>query len=106
VFNTAGLQALVDDPRLEVLCVRIVADDKVRLMRQLQREQNPDCAEICRRFFADEKDFAEWEASIDSEELMRACWFINNNFNERLYIVVKELADLIAQFYAGTIKGV
>lgn len=106
VFNTAGLQALIEDPRLEVLCVRIVADDKVRLMRQLQREQNPDCAEICRRFFADEKDFNEWEANIESEELMRACWFINNNFNERLNMVVKELADLIVEFYTGAIKGV
>lgn len=106
VFNTAGLQALIDDPRLEVLCVRIEADDKVRLMRQLQREKNPDCAEICRRFFADETDFKEWEMSIDYEGPMKACWFINNNFDERLNMVVKELADLIVEFYTGVVPGI
>ena len=35
-----------------------MATDKVRLIRQLEREHIPDCAEICRRFQTDEKDFA------------------------------------------------
>lgn len=104
VFNTAGLQALIEDPRLEVLCVQVVAKDKVRLMRQLNRESNPDCAEICRRYFADEKDFNEWEATADLPTSQQ--WFINNNFDERLNIIVIELVDLIAKFYAGAIKGV
>lgn len=64
VFNIAGVEALLEDPRLDVLVVKVDANDKTRLLRQLNREKRPDCAEICRRFIADEKDFAllsEWE---------------------------------------------
>lgn len=59
VLNPAGISALLEDPRLNVEIVQVLAEDKTRLMRSLQREKHPDCAEICRRFFADEKDFAE-----------------------------------------------
>ena len=58
VFNPEGIQALLKDTRLEVEVVRVMCDDKTRLLRSLTREQNPNCTEICRRFFADQKDFA------------------------------------------------
>lgn len=70
VFNPAGAEALIEDPRLDVLPVKIICDDKVRLMRSLEREPHPDCHEICRRFFADQEDFAKMElqdyAVVDS----------------------------------------
>lgn len=59
VFNPAGVEALLEDSRLNVLVCEVEALDKERLMRYLIREENPDCAELCRRYFADEKDFAE-----------------------------------------------
>lgn len=64
VFNPAGIDALLEDSRLDVLIVEVTAKDKTRLMRCLNREKDPDCAEICRRFMTDEQDFAalsEWE---------------------------------------------
>ena len=61
VFNPAGVEALIGDPRLSVLPVKINCDDKVRLMRCLEREPHPDCHEICRRFFADQEDFTKME---------------------------------------------
>lgn len=57
VFNPDGVEALVNDSRLDVMVVYVSADDKTRLMRALNREEHPDCMEICRRFMADEKDF-------------------------------------------------
>ena len=41
----------------------VLAPDKIRLLRSLNREENPDCAEICRRYFTDVEDFAdiEWD---------------------------------------------
>lgn len=57
VFNIAGIRIMMDDPRLDVLPICIDAPDKIRLMRSLNREENPDCAEICRRFQTDEADF-------------------------------------------------
>ena len=59
VFNIEGIKCLVEDNRLEVYPILIDAPDKVRLLRSLNREEKPDCIEICRRFLADEKDFSE-----------------------------------------------
>jgi guanylate kinase len=61
VFNLTGVECILDDPRLEVVPVWVHASDKTRLRRSLNREDNPDCKEICRRFLADEKDFDEME---------------------------------------------
>ena len=57
VFNIQGIECLLDDPRLDVTPFYVNVPDKTRLMRVLQREENPDCHEICRRFLSDEKDF-------------------------------------------------
>lgn len=57
VFNPEGVSCLLADNRLEILPICILAPDKVRLLRSLNREVNPDCAEICRRFFTDKQDF-------------------------------------------------
>lgn len=61
VFNIAGIDALLEDSRLEVYPVIVYAPDKTRLMRQLMREDSPDCEEICRRFQADNKDFLQYD---------------------------------------------
>jgi guanylate kinase len=58
VFNPDGVKKLLQDPRLEVIVIEIVADDKIHLTRALTRQENPDCTEICRRFFTDKEDFA------------------------------------------------
>jgi hypothetical protein len=59
VFNPASIDALLEDSRLDVIVFEVNAPDKQRLMRYLTREEMPDCAELCRRYFADEKDFAD-----------------------------------------------
>jgi guanylate kinase len=58
VFNPAGVEALLEDSRLNVIVFEVNAPDKQRLMRYLNREEMPDCAEMCRRYFTDEKDFS------------------------------------------------
>ena len=61
VFNPEGMECIIEDPRLDVTPVYIYASAKTRLLRALNREDNPNCHEICRRFFTDEKDFDEME---------------------------------------------
>lgn len=61
VFNPEGIECLLQDSRLQVLPIFVQASDKTRLIRNLNREKNPDCAEICRRFFTDDKDFSNIE---------------------------------------------
>jgi guanylate kinase len=76
VFNIAGIEALLADSRLEVIPVLVYAEDRIRLYRALMRERDPDCEEICRRFFADQKDFESidfnyliWENNGDATPL-------------------------------------
>jgi len=57
VFNIAGIRSMLRLPGLNVLPIYVQAPDKVRLKRCLNREKNPNCAEICRRFLADQQDF-------------------------------------------------
>ena len=57
VFNIQGIECLLGDSRLEVKPVYVFVTGKTRLIRALEREKNPDCMEICRRFQTDAKDF-------------------------------------------------
>lgn len=59
VFNPAGIHSLLKHPDVEVLKVYYInASGKVRLLRQLNREINPDTDEIIRRYSVDENDFS------------------------------------------------
>ena len=57
VFNPTGVESLLARPDVDVKVVRVVAEDKTRLLRQLNREKWPDVREIVRRFNADWMDF-------------------------------------------------
>ena len=59
VFNPDGIYALLESPNVEVCVYWVNANPKTRLMRQLQREENPDVNEIIRRYGTDEKDFSD-----------------------------------------------
>lgn len=57
VFNVDGIDILYDNPKISLFVVLIEAPAKLRLIRSLNREENPDVEEILRRYYADEKDF-------------------------------------------------
>ena len=57
IFNIHAIECILQDERLEVYPIYINSSPKTRLLRALNREDEPDCLEICRRFLADEKDF-------------------------------------------------
>lgn len=61
VFNPAGIEALLSSPIVDVTVYRVCASEKNRLLRQLNREENPNVREIIRRFKADDEDFFDLE---------------------------------------------
>ena len=76
VFNPAAVRQLLDRPDCDVKVFWIVACDKNRMMRQLDREVHPDVREIVRRFNADYEDFKDIEfdyLEIPNED-MRDFW--------------------------------
>ena len=78
VFNPAGVSALLETPGIDVKVIYVDADDKTRLLRYLNRSENPDCAEMCRRQYADEQDFAD----LDFE-------YIQQTIDILLYLLMK-----------------
>lgn len=58
VFNPEGIISLLGkSEEIDLKIFYIITDDKTRLLRQLNRENNPNVKEIIRRFNADEADF-------------------------------------------------
>ena len=58
VFNPEGVRSLSKNKDIDLTVYYINANDKTRLIRQLQREENPNIAEIFRRWDTDKKDFS------------------------------------------------
>lgn len=69
VFNPTGVESLVARPDVDVKIIYVRADDKERLLRQLNREDRPDVHEIVRRFRADWIDFENVEQDFDYIEI-------------------------------------
>lgn len=63
-FNPEGVYALWKlQDRIDLQIIYVRAADKIRLLRQLNREENPDVSEIVRRYHSDKWDFSlldEW----------------------------------------------
>jgi guanylate kinase len=72
VFNPAGVRQLLDRDDCHVSVFWVRAADKTRLLRQLNRENNPNVKEIIRRFGADEEDFKDID--FDFIEIQNEFW--------------------------------
>lgn len=57
VFNPEGVRCLQEYDNIELYVFYVRAAGKQRLLRQLNREENPDVNEIIRRYKADAEDF-------------------------------------------------
>lgn len=57
IFNPSGILSLQNKEDIDLTVYYLQVPAKYRLIRQLNREENPDVKEIIRRFSADEKDF-------------------------------------------------
>ena len=96
VFNPEGCEALRQNENITLCLIYVEAADKTRLLRSLNREKNPDCHEIVRRFNADEMDFCEEEIEYLEPDI-----FVTNNEGAD----IKHIAASIAQAWeSGQIK--
>lgn len=87
IFNPDGIRTLQEDSRINLLCFYIYASDKIRLIRQLNREENPDIDEIIRRYKTDKEDFGTWDDITPLEDINHFITIINEN---------KSIQDLVS----------
>lgn len=87
VFNPEGIDILSENPKVNLHTIYVKADDKIRLIRQLNREVHPDVSEIVRRFGADEKDFAH----INEDEI--------DLIVDNTYPPIQQLAEKIIKIF-------
>lgn len=93
-FNPGGVRQLRKYSKniLTTQVFLVAASDKNRLLRQLQRENNPDVQEIIRRFGTDQEDFQDFDYDVilrndigpDLDECIsilncQCCWAIDYN---------------------------
>lgn len=87
IFNPAGIETLMRDKRVDLQVFYITCSDKERLIRQLQRESNPDIDEIIRRYRTDEEDFVDLDLSLEEDWFKADFDFIplkNEDYNDML----------------------
>ena len=86
VFNPDGIRAIEGRSDIDLKVFRITCSDKIRLLRQLNREENPNVDEIIRRYKTDKEDFCDLEFTY---------YEIENNNEEELelgtYTILSQL---------------
>lgn len=83
-FNPTGVKTLkqFDNSIIDTKVYYVAAPDKMRLIRQLNREKNPDIEEILRRYQTDKKDFHNFNYDI----------ILNNNGSYTLGVLTEIIA--------------
>lgn len=93
-MNNLMVEQMMEAPNTDInlKVIYIETDNKQRLLHILQREEEPDCTEICRRYLSDITDYET------NEDLEDACaYFVYNDydvcFKYKLTTLVKRLYD-------------
>ena len=60
IYSPDGVYQVLESKEINPLIFYIDASDKTRFLRYLNREENPNIAEMVRRYGTDEKDFNEF----------------------------------------------
>ena len=87
ILNPDGVYMLLENPQVDLMIYYVRANPKTRLLRQLNREENPDIDEIIRRYKADLEDFSNLDfnyiaiANENKEDLSNAADFIISHIN-------------------------
>lgn len=90
VFNPSGIYTMMGDKRIELYVIRLTVAPKQRLMRQLEREYNPDIDEILRRYKTDDSDFLGFD-----EEVICELTILPNDTKSQLEKNVKYIQDIV-----------
>jgi len=89
VFNPEGVNSLKQREDIDLLVWYVKAKDINRIKRQLLREKKPSIKEIIRRYFADKKDFKNFDSITD--------WIVYNDTEQQLHYIICDAKYLSLQ---------
>lgn len=98
VFNPEGLDSLADceskSSDIKIYNYYLYCDDKIRMLRLLNREENPDVKEIIRRWKTDDQDFAliEWCRNWTTSDWANIKQLENSN-KEDMDVIIQQIAQ-------------
>ena len=99
IYGKSALKCLIEEQdKYNIFFLEVAAPDKERLIRSLEREKNPDCEEICRRFLSDKKDMSEIEA-IYEPEMKHYSMIISSIRTESLINVINSIKEKLGISY-------
>lgn len=91
VFNPAGIRSIIKNPNIDMRVFYIITNDKTRLLRQLNREDQPDVKEIIRRYGTDEQDFLTVDNEFD-------LYYISNDDCNQPWLVASRVTKRCADW--------
>ena len=69
-----------NNPNIDLKLIYIHTFEKQRLLQILEREENPDCKEICRRFLSDYEDYE------NNSDLIKKCTLaVDNDYDDNFF---------------------
>ena len=86
VFSAENIADFKNYNSIDLYPILIQAEDKDRLLAALDRENKPDCHEICRRFLQEEKDHKNYPFERYAVLINKYDDFNNHNYIEKLRI--------------------
>ena len=100
-INVLPMSNLMVDQMLEenrrecdLRIIYVNTDEKQRLLHILEREEKPDCYEICRRFLTDKEDY------VENNELLNKCnATIFNSYNENFFTGIDYITKSLFLFF-------
>lgn len=104
VFNITAIQLLKINSDYSVYPILCSCSDRVRLTRQLQREDNPDIEEILRRYEADKKDFLTIPFNYDiiNSENETPIRLLDESYEKAVYDTIVIINSKIAKSWTET----
>lgn len=103
VYNPQGVSTLLDmEGAIDVLPILVECEPKTRLLRQLNRESDPDVKEIIRRYQADEDDFGtDIVLKLNMPNEHPICIVYNNEGTS-----LDELADVVVRHIRHWVRDI
>ena len=96
IYNPGGIELLLENTQINLLIFYIECDDKIRVLRYINREPNFNLQKFCDRIIVDEKEFNPLIEEIKDYEIFTK---FNNDAAQNIYIITESIAEISIDFF-------